>query len=180
MMTSKLTWDQRFALIDRYAPSDAQATKALGISQAELDTARAMRAKGTIKASTSFDVEGYGNPFEIETSSDEPSSSTVTSTKSVKAPTSVKSIRRDSAPPETATKRIASPKKRGRKGTKIAEAFMAIPYTPVPVDEFAAKYGVSVPVLRQSKRFDVNAELGVVRVKTNKESGRLEIWREKQ
>lgn len=53
--------------------------------------------------------------------------------------------------PKTATR---VPKKRGRKGTKIAQAFQAITDTPVPVEDFLADHGISLAVLRQHKRFD--------------------------
>jgi hypothetical protein len=72
-------------------------------------------------------------------------------------------------------------KKRGRKGTKIADAFNAITLTPQPVDQFIDQQGVSLAVLRQHKRFDVSG-LAPVKVKKIRVDGNenkiLCIWRE--
>jgi hypothetical protein len=168
---SKYSWSERFALIDKYSPTDEQIVRAFGSSQAELNTARALRAAGTITVSSDFDADSAGNVFE---------SNTVTSTKSgvtkVSSASSVTKV--GTKAPESATKRVVAPKKRGRKGTKIAEAFKSIPAQPVPVEDFAKQYGVSIPVLRQSKRFDTSPDLGEVRVKVSKDTGKLMIWRE--
>jgi hypothetical protein len=79
-------------------------------------------------------------------------------------------------PPQSASRRIRTPKKRGRKGTKIVEAFQAIPAKPTPAERFAAEHNVSVAVLRQSKRFDSEGS-APVHVKRDKDSGLLMIWR---
>jgi hypothetical protein len=171
---SKLTWSEQFALIDTYKPTDEQVVKAFNITQAELNTARALRAAGTITASKEIDTASYGDVFVAGDSSD-----TATSTKSGIVRPGVKSVAKTvTKTPETATKRVVAPKKRGRKGTKIQEAFKSIPAAPVPVEEFAKQYGVSIPVLRQSKRFDTSPDLGEVRVKVSKDTGKLMIWRE--
>ena len=171
---SKLTWSEQFALIDQYNPSDAQITRAFNVTQAELNTARALRAAGTISASKEIDAGSYGDVFVDGDSSD-----TVTSTKTGNSKAGVKSVTKTvTKAPETATKRVLTPKKRGRKGTKIQEAFKSIPAAPVPVEDFAKQYGVSIPVLRQSKRFDTSPDLGEVRVKVAKDTGKLMIWRE--
>lgn len=164
-MTTKLNWNERFALIDRYNPSDEQITRTFGVSTAELSTARQLRNAGSITASRDYDTEASGNVFNTAPSAD---ATTVTSVKRTV----------DRQAPQTATKRAVAPKKRGRKGTKIQEAFKSIPAAPVAVDDFAKQYGVSVPVLRQSKRFDTAPDLGTVRVKVSKETGKLMIWRE--
>lgn len=171
---SKLNWSEQFALIDRYNPSDEQVTRAFGVTQAELNTARALRAAGTISASKELDTASYGDVFTAGESSD-----TTTSTKSGVTKLGPKTVSKTvTKTPETATKRVVAPKKRGRKGTKIQEAFKSIPASPVAVEEFAKRYGVSIPVLRQSKRFDTSPDLGEVRVKVAKETGKLMIWRE--
>jgi hypothetical protein len=72
--------------------------------------------------------------------------------------------------------RTIAAKKRGRKGQKIHEAFAAIPVSPTPAEAFAAAHKVSMPVLRQSKRFD-RTGLGIVNVKKNRDSKVLMIWR---
>ena len=92
---------------------------------------------------------------------------------SVPASTGVTSI----AKPQTATKPTSIPKKRGRKGDQVVKAFAAIPATPVDVNKFAADQGVSLHVLRQSKRFDPNPSLGKVRVAKDKATKTLMISR---
>lgn len=170
-MSTKLSWDKQFALIEAYKPTDEMILQAFNVSQAELNTARKLKETGNIKTATSseFNTEDYGNPFLNVNNS-----STVTSTTK---PTSTKTATKSKAP-ETATKRVVAPKKRGRKGTKIDEAFRLIPNTPVSVEDFSKQYGVSIPVLRQSKRFDKSRDLGDVRVKVNKDTGKLMIWRD--
>lgn len=175
---AKLSWNDRFALIDHYKPTDERITASLGVSQAELDTARDLRANGTITASRDLDVTAYDKVF-AEGSTPAPAAETVTSTKKTSKPVTKTTIKADGdVAPETATKKTSPPKKRGRKGTKIHEAFRSIPASPTSVEDFAKKYGVSIPVLRQSKRFDTARELGTVRVKMNKTNSVLEIWRE--
>lgn len=170
---TKLTWPERFALIDHYKPSDAQICTSFKINPSDLHMARQLRTVGTLSASNTFDAPAHGNPFTA------PVTETVTSTKRSTSPVSSKTTSDVSAPPrETASKKVVAPKKRGRKGTKISAAFSAIPATPVDLTQFASQYNVSIPVLRQSKRFDTAPELGTVRVKVNKDNGNLEIWRE--
>lgn len=178
-MSKAKQWNERFALIDRYKPTDEQIVQTFGINQTELETARQLQRVGTITASSTFDTSH--NPF----SATSETSDTVTSTKksevTIKVPSTkpiLKSSDETQVAPETATQRLSSPKKRGRKGTKISEAFRSIPPTPISVDDFAKRWNVSIPVLRQSKRFDTSPELGRVIVKVNKENGNLEIWRE--
>ena len=77
--------------------------------------------------------------------------------------------------PQTATR---VPKKRGRKGDKIVRAFENIPTTPVDFEEYAAKYNVSMNVLRQIKRHDKFTDRGKVYVRKNKQTKRMEIWRD--
>ena len=81
------------------------------------------------------------------------------------------------AKPQTATKPIPAVKKRGRKGDAVVKAFTAIPTTPTDVNKFAADQGVSLHVLRQSKRFDTNPGLGKVRVAKDKTTKVLMISR---
>lgn len=80
--------------------------------------------------------------------------------------------------PTTATKPIVSPKKRGRQGSNVINAFTAVPTTPVLINAFRANHDVSVAVLRQAKRFDKTGLSGTVRVKKDKATGHLMIWRD--
>ncbi len=186
MSNSKtLNWNDRFALMDHYTPSDADACSAFGVTQSELDTARDMRKAGAFAASPDVDVKSYQNMFAASsattTSTASKSSSKTTSSKTAKksGSTSVTKTTTTTAKPETATKKKKELKKRGRKGDRIAKAFAAIPATPVPVEKFASENNVSLAVLRQSKRFDKSPEMGNVHVKKDKGSGSLMIWREK-
>lgn len=181
-MTKPKQWNERFALIAHYNPTDEQIIQTFGIPKAELDTARQLLKVGTLTVSSSYDAASVENPFVASPTPEQ--SDTVTSTKkgTTKVPTASRPTilaNPDDAPPETATAKSAEKRKRGRKGTKISEAFRAIPETPISVDDFAAQYGVSIPVLRQSKRFDTSPDLGRVVVKVDKDSGKLQIWREK-
>jgi len=88
------------------------------------------------------------------------------------------------APPETATKRVKPPQKRGRKGNNIITALLAVSLFPEPAQEFAEKHGVSIAVLRQSKRFISAMEpsianiIGKINVRQDKETKVLMIWRD--
>ncbi len=55
--------------------------------------------------------------------------------------------------------------KRGRKTHKIKDAYEAIPYDKVPVEEFMKEHDVSLSVLRRHKHFDHKPELGKVNVR---------------
>ena len=75
----------------------------------------------------------------------------------------------------------ASPQKtfkpKGARPSKITQAFEAIGSTPKRVDDVVAEFGVSLAVLRQSKRFD-KTNAGQVHIRKDKESGNLMVWRE--
>ena len=85
--------------------------------------------------------------------------------------------------PKTATKKIIAPKKRGRKGDKIANAFKDVPEIPVDFIKFCAAHKLEPTVLRQIKRHDSVPETGRVFVIKNKndkskEYGTMQIWRD--
>ena len=124
-------------------------------------TARELRAEGNFgDLSEGFNPETYSDVF----------ASIGEGAVSVSRPT-------DSKPAVTATKTTPAPKKRGRKGTKIAEAFGAIGTEAVPAEEFANTRGVSLNVLRQAKRFD---KTGGARVRVKKIDGTLMVYRESE
>lgn len=140
------SWGERFALIDKYKPTAEQVVEAFGLdSVAEYETARECLEAGTFTIPQDFDPETYGNVF-------------------MSIPESAVVATREEAP-ETATAVSPAPKKRGRKGTKIAEAFAAIDENPIDAEAFAAERGISMNVLRQAKRFDRSGIAGKVRVK---------------
>ena len=157
--TSKLGWGDRLALIDKYEATDEQEAVAFDLPVEEIETAREIRSEsGGANMPVNIDVNDYENPFsEIEGAT------------SVRLPGRV--------PAETATAITPAPKKRGRKGTKINEAFAAIGADPIPAEAFAEERNVSLNVLRQAKRFD-RTGLGKVRVK--KIDGQLMVYRESE
>jgi hypothetical protein len=154
LSVSQLSWGQRFALIDAYHLTPVVACETMGVTEEELNTALDLKEKGIFKIDTVMDTAPFGELFGAEP-----------------AP---RKIVKQSGP---STKRSPEQKKRGRKGDKIANAFMAVPVLPTPIAEFMATHGVSLAVLRQSKRFDTTelAESRPVRVK--KISGVLTICR---
>lgn len=174
-----MSWADRFAMIDHYKPTDAQICVAFGLSQDELDTARTLRQAGSFRASPNLDVAKYANVF---------TGDTVQVATAVNTSTSFGKTKPGSATthtmPETASKRIRPPQKRGRKGDKISRALMAVPTTQTPVETFMAEHDVSLAVLRQSKRFiekldaDVQATIGQINVRQDKATKTLMIWRE--
>lgn len=170
MSKKSLGWSDRLALINHFKPDDKKACSAFGVSQEELNTARDLMAAGTFKPTPDLDFKSYESMF---------TSSSAAPTEKKSSAISIKKPDGDTKP-VTATKKTKEPKKRGRKGDKIATAFTSIPSTPTPAEDFAQKYGVSLAVLRQSKRFDKQPDLGVVKVKKDKDTKQLMVWREKE
>ena len=159
MSRTNLSWGSRLALIDKYEATDEQASAAFDIPVEEIQTARDVRDNGgAANMPVDIDIESYDNPFTVE----------VAGATSIRRPGT-----RD--PAETSTRVEPTPKKRGRKGTKINEAFAAIGTDPIPAEPFASERNVSLNVLRQAKRFD-RTGLGKVRVK--KIDGTLMVYRE--
>lgn len=156
-----LSWNQRFALIDAYTPTDSQICDTFGVSTDELSTARDMRKAGTLTPSKDLDVNKYDGIFTASTSASTSHSRPDASSK-----------------PETASMRAKEAKKRGRKGDRIMKCFASIPATPVAAETFLKQHNVSMAVLRQSKRFDKTGLGGLVRVKKDKTSKSLMVWRE--
>lgn len=180
---SVLNWAERFALVDSYSPTDAEICNTFGVDADELATARELRQAGTFGAAKTFDAANYGNPFVASTvQAAEPAKA-----KSTKAKATVHTkIVDGTQPPETATKRVKVPQKRGRKGDKIQQALLAVPTTPISVDDFRKQYGISLAVLRQSKRFvskmekPIQEKIGEVKVRQDKDTRVLMIWREEK
>lgn len=199
-----LSWNDRFALIDHFAPSDAQVCAAFGLSQDELDTARSLRTAGTFAPTRNFEVTQYASVFTASgaapTANDAPIARIANiAAPSTTGPATVAKAEHDKtgtqtthrmptatvhAKPESASKRVKEPQKRGRKGDKIVKAFSAVPTTQTPIDQFIAEHGVSLAVLRQSKRFlaamdpAIAASIGKINVRQDKATHQLMIWRE--
>ncbi len=165
---SILNWSDRFALIDKFKPSDETICQSLDVTQDELNTARELRNAGNFRSAVDIDLNDYADMM----------TTVVKSTKEPTATTHTKPKSKTADSPITATKSVREPKKRGRKGNKIANAFIAIPSTPVSADDFIAEHEVSLAVLRQSRRFDKSGLTGSVRVKQDKETKTLMVWRD--
>lgn len=174
--TAHLSWADRFALIDSYQPTDSAICETFSLTADELATARQLRASGTFSASKTLDVSSYGGIFSGSTPAKP-------ATVNVPTPTTKGQASTAHAKPESASKKVKVPQKRGRKGDKIAIALMAATTTPVPVESFMKTHGVSLAVLRQAKRFiekmdaDTQAKIGKVNVKQDKTTKQLMIWK---
>jgi len=160
MIPKMLTWNDRFALIDKFEPTDNTILLIFGVTTNELSVARNLRNVGIMIPAKYIDYESYASAF----SSNEKQEQTIMVEQAV-----------NTDQPETATKKVL---KRGRKGNNIVTAFANVPPTPTNAEKFAEEYKVSMAVLRQSKRFDTAGLSGAIRVKKDKESGKLMIWRE--
>ena len=168
MAGQTLTWNDRFALIDYYKPSDTEICNIFNIDVNSLNVARNFRSTGQFKPTADIDVKSYAHMFNtVQIKSAKKNEKKKTATSTVK--------------PITATKTQPILKKRGRKGNNIKSAFDSITTTPVSVDNFSKQHGVSVAVIRQGKRFDTKPEAGTVRVKKIERDGKkvLCVWREK-
>jgi len=159
MIPKVLTWNDRFALIDKFKPNDNTILVVFGVTNPELSAARNLRMVGTLVPAKNLDYNSYASSF----SSNQPEAKQTMTTEP------------QSNQPQTATRKVL---KRGRKGNNIQTAFDQVPSEPTSAEQFAVDYKVSMAVLRQSKRFDPFGDRGQIRVKKNKESGVLMIWRE--
>jgi hypothetical protein len=178
-MSKILSWGDRFALIDHYKPSDAAACAAFKLTQDELDTARQLRTQGMFHANANLDTSKYASMFTAT-----PTSVVVPTVVTTTAPTqSTINTATVHTRPESASRKAKEPQKRGRKGDKITKALQAVPTTPVDVNDFMKEHGVSLAVLRQSKRFiekmesTVATAIGTVHVRQDKQTKTLKIWR---
>lgn len=181
-MSSKMivSWPERFALIDHFKPTDEAICRVFELSPEELEFSRGLKEAGLITTSSSFDVTKYSDVFAVGSAAISTSRNTA-----VSKPTRASSNTTSFARPESASRPPkAPPLKRGRKGNKIALALQAVPLSHVPIDDFIEKHGVSIAVLRQSKRFiaelepEVAAKIGRVCVRQDKATKQLMIWRE--
>ncbi|TFH10737.1 MAG: hypothetical protein E4H14_01975 [Candidatus Thorarchaeota archaeon] len=180
-----MSWNDRFALINHYQPTDAVICKAFNVEPDELATARQLLAAGSFGVNSQLDVKKYDDIFAVPAGNTVPVSTAPAkvATPATK-PTGKKGGATVHVKPESATKKAKLPQKRGRKGDKISRALQAVTSTPVAVDSFIKQYGVSLAVLRQSKRFlekmdnNVAKKIGKINVRQDKNSKQLMIWRE--
>lgn len=179
---SSLRWSQRFALMDHYDLDDKAACDAFGITESQLKAAHELRSQGMVEADQTFPVNDYRHLFVEEEQTATPTRAgfgfaglvgqLIGEPPAITRKHGTGRVHKISG---TAGSSSASqPKQRGRRGTKIAEAFLAIPSQPVLLDEFLATHNVSINVLRQSRRFDTTGR-GPVNIK--KINGQQMIWR---
>lgn len=177
-----LSWADRFALMDHFNPSDDQACAILSVTPNELSTARELRAAGTFAPNTGLNVNDFAEHFANSPTANA-STPTVPAPATTAAPTK-KPAAESFVKPESAGKRAAVPKKRGRKGDKIQQALLAVPKQPVPIETFMQTHGVSLAVLRQAKRFaaqhgdEFAKTVGTVNVRQDKATKVLMIWKD--
>lgn len=167
---TSLSWTARLTIIERYDLTDAEAIANFGVSLEELNMAKEFKQDGVIpfKTDPNLDVEQYSTMLVRDS---------ITNPKSQKAPTMNES-ETTTKKPHKATSAIKNPSKKvGHKGTKIAAAFNTIGLDPISVDTLMSQTGVSLAVLRQANRFDKTGG-GPVRVRKDKTTGVLMVWRE--
>ncbi len=177
-----ISWDDKFSLLDRFNPSDEVACAAFDVTLEELNTARRLRAAGTLTSNPDLQTNEFAEHFIVNQNDSKPVVWPIPIAPNNPTLTDATFLVK---PAETATKKIVikAPQKRGRKGDKITKALMQVTNTPQSVDEFTKTHGVSVAVLRQAKRFiaTMSAEdittVGKIVVKQDKEKV-LMIWRE--
>lgn len=151
-----LSWSERLAFIERYQPSVDQITKTFHITSDEVSNAFSLRDQKVFNADPSVDVDKIGNIFSAPKES-------------------IELFRR-------AYKRTKQTTRRGPKSNNIQRAFNNVTEEPTNAYDFIAKYDISLPVLRQSKRFDKTGKIRDIIVKqilnplTNKKE--LMVWRE--
>jgi hypothetical protein len=163
-----LSWNDRFALIDQFKPTTATVLTVFNVTSNEYEVACNLRRTGTFTASKNLDYNSYASAF----------SSNFSIHKTMTTKPEVQSIiKPNTEQPQTATKKL--PAKRGRKGNNIVTAFGKVPSAPINAVTFAKEHKVSIAVLRQSKRFDPQPETGIIKVKKDKNTGNLMIWRAK-
>ena len=152
-MNNTFSWSEKLTLINELNPSDEEIFQTFKITMDELDFANECMKSGVFKLAEDLDVDLLKNIF---------SDKTITSEKNF------------------ASKPKPEAKKRGRKGDNILKAYMSIPSKPTPIEQFAQEHNVSLPVLKQSKRFDKTGLEGTVRVKKLPQEDKkvLMIWRE--
>ena len=173
---SMMSWNDRFAIIDQFKPSDNTICDVFNLTSMELHTASRLRAAGTFAPNPHLNTTQFAELF-----NDIDNELSLLPVVNVK----ISSVTVHNKP-ETATKKVIVKEiqKRGRTGNKIQQALFAVPNTPVPVDQFIQEHGVSVAVLRQSKRFtehlSVNDRqlIGKICVKQDKTTKILMIWKE--
>lgn len=171
---AEMGWSERMTVCSSFDLQDPQTAQhvceVLNITEEELESGIGLVAGGDCELNQDIDPAEYTELFDLskiklnEAVAQAPQEQTGTARPDL------------TQAPQTATSAKVKGK-RGRSGDKIDLAFQSIPHEPVSLESFRTQHGVSVPVLRQQKRFDKFSELGKVRVKKDG-SGELTIYRE--
>ena len=170
-----MSWPDRLALIDHFNPADTHICAVFKVTPDELKTARELRDVGTLIPTANIDATKFNEMF----SADAKIEVAIKPTAMVKTTTATTHSK-----PETASKKVKEPKKRGRHGNNISTALLAIPSSQVSAEDFCKKHNISLAVLRQSKRFIKTMEptaqvtVGKVNVRQDKTTKVLMVWRE--
>ncbi len=186
MNATDMSWNDKLALIEKYHPSEELICDTFGITMNELKTAMKLKDAGTFAPTEDLDIDQYDKLFwedrekAVTLSQDPVYQMSELPRVLLPLPKPVK------IPAETATKKVVIkvPKKRGRKGDKIALALFQVTEIPEPALEFAQAHNISLAVLKQAKRFMVNMSdwdrelLGKIFVKQDKETKIQMVWRE--
>ena len=159
---TNINWNSVFAIKKHYNVSDEEICAKLGIPPNQLKIAKDMyENSGLFQTNDEIDLARYDALFKKP--------------QKAKTPTTQKTSNPTTEKPKD------PPRKRGRKTTKIKDAYEAIPREPMLVSEFMEQHGVSLSVLRRHRDFDHIPETGKVNVRKYLLEGASEkelcIWR---
>lgn len=147
-LQSTLTWADRFALIRAYKLEPQEVCTAFGVNEGQLKSAIKLQHKGIFQINESLNPEVFREYFDKLRKGEFSANST-------------KTFR----PKQT-------------RPSKIVDAFKSITETPQPVASVVERFGISLAVLRQSKRFDKSETPGTIRIRKDKTSGEMMVWRD--
>lgn len=147
-LQSTLSWADRLTLIREYQLQPTEACTAFGVNEGQLKAAIKLQSRGIFDTNDSLNPEVFREYFTKLRSGE----FTGNSTKTFRPKTS--------------------------RPSKIVDAFKSITEAPQPVDEVISRFGISLAVLRQSKRFDKSDTPGTIRIRKDKDSGQMMVWRD--
>lgn len=173
-----LSWNDRFPILEHYDLTDQEICQFFDVTLVELEAARTLREQNNYFQPTSIDPLMFKDYVKLFRAGEDPAP--VLKKKKVAPKKEATPTAKKKATPKA--KKATGDGKRGRKTHKIKDAYEAIPYEKVPVEEFMEKHNVSLSVLRRHSHFDHIPEKGKVRVRKSElvkgEEKVLCIWRE--
>jgi len=147
-----LSIPEQVVLYNKFKPSDGVAKTLFQIDDSTLHIIKELSAEKFSPSTVSINPKLYKKRFEDAT--------------------------KNYQPPRTATRQR---RPRGRPGLDIFKAFASIPLNKensVDAVKFAKEHGIAVSSLRQFNRFDKTRMNGDVKVRKDKETQNLMIWRD--